>query len=84
VTVDPYSGEPVYLQIAAALRAQIASGEIPPRTFLPSLKTISERYEVARMTAERAVGVLRGEGLVRGIPGRGVYVIPEAERGPVS
>jgi GntR family transcriptional regulator len=80
VTVDPYSGEPVYLQIAAVLRAQIASGEIPPRTFLPSLKTLSERYEVARMTAERAVGVLRAEGLVRGIPGRGVYVIPEAER----
>jgi DNA-binding GntR family transcriptional regulator len=33
------------------------------------------------MTAERAVGLLRSEGLVRGIPGRGVWVLPEGERG---
>ena len=33
------------------------------------------------MTAERAVQVLRDEGLVRGLAGRGVYVLPEAERG---
>ena len=81
MTVDPYSGEPVYLQVAGVLRAQIASGEIPPRSFLPSLRTISERYEVARMTAERAVAVLRAEGLVRGVPGRGVVVLPAGERG---
>ncbi len=81
MTVDPWSGEPVYLQIAAVLRAQIMSGEIAARSFLPSLRTISERYEVARMTAERAVGILRAEGLVRGIPGRGVLVLPEDERG---
>jgi DNA-binding GntR family transcriptional regulator len=81
VGIDPYSGQPAYLQIAGLLRAQIESGEIPVGSFLPSLTTISQRYEVARMTAERAVGQLRAAGLVRGVPGRGVIVLPEAERG---
>jgi GntR family transcriptional regulator len=80
VTVDHYSGEPLFLQIAAVLRGQIESGEIPPKSWLPSLKTLTERYEVSRMTAERAVRLLQDEGLARGIPGRGVYVIPEDER----
>ena len=81
MSIDPYSGEPVYLQIAAVLRGQIDSGEIPPGSFLPSLRAISEQYEVARMTAERAIGLLRAEGLVRGVPGRGVIVLPEDQRG---
>jgi DNA-binding GntR family transcriptional regulator len=81
VTLDPYSGEPAYLQVAGILRAQIAAGEIQPGTFLPSLRTISETYEIARMTAERAVAVLRAENLVRGVPGRGVIVLPKAGRG---
>ena len=34
------------------------------------------------MTAERAVAELRAAGLVRGVPGRGVVVLPEAERRP--
>ena len=82
--IDPYSGQPAYLQIAASLRAAIESGEIKAGSFLPSLRTISERYEVARMTAERAVAELRAAGLVRGVPGRGVVVLPEAERRPSS
>jgi DNA-binding GntR family transcriptional regulator len=79
--VDPYSGRPAYLQVADLLRARIASGEIPPGSFLPSLRAITEQYEVARMTAERAVGLLRAEGLVRGVPGRGVVVLPKDQRG---
>jgi hypothetical protein len=33
------------------------------------------------MTAERAVGLLRAEGLVRGIPDRSAWVLREDERG---
>jgi GntR family transcriptional regulator len=81
VSIDHYSGQPVYLQLADLLRGQIQSGQIPAGSMLPSLRMLTEEHEVSRMTAERAVGLLRAEGLVRGIPGRGVYVIPEGERG---
>jgi DNA-binding GntR family transcriptional regulator len=81
VTIDHFSGVPLYIQLADLLRAAITSGEYAGGTFLPSLKQLTEQHEVSRMTAERAVERLRSEGLVRGIPGKGVYVLPEADRG---
>jgi DNA-binding GntR family transcriptional regulator len=53
----------------------IASGEIAPRQPMPSIKSITQRYGVAKGTAEKALGVLRDEGLVVTVPGRGIYVI---------
>jgi DNA-binding GntR family transcriptional regulator len=81
VSIDHYSSVPLYLQLAALLREQIGAGEIEAGSFLPSLRVLTEEHQVSRMTAERAVQVLRDEGLVRGLAGRGVYVLPEAERG---
>jgi DNA-binding GntR family transcriptional regulator len=76
VTIDHFSDEPRYLQVAALLRGMIESGEIGPREPLPSIKTIMQRYEVAKGTAEKALNVLRTEGLVRTVPGQGVFVVP--------
>jgi hypothetical protein len=38
--------------------------------------TLAQEYEVAKGTAEKALGVLREDGLVRTVPGRGIYVVP--------
>lgn len=70
--VDHDSAEPLYRQVAGMLRARIASGEITSR--LPSLKTIAQEYEVSHITAEKAVGLLRDEGLIVVVVGRGTYV----------
>lgn len=75
--IDPMSGEPVYQQLARLLRGQIASGEIKPRTPLPSAKTLAQQHGIAVGTVMRAFDVLRSEGLVRTIPGRGVWVIEQ-------
>jgi GntR family transcriptional regulator len=72
VTVDHESPEPLYRQVAALLRGRIASGEITSR--LPSLKTIAQQYEVSHVTAEKAVALLRADGLVVVVVGRGAYV----------
>jgi GntR family transcriptional regulator len=42
---------------------------------MPSIKCITQHYGVAKGTAEKALGVLRDEGLVVTVPGRGIYVI---------
>jgi DNA-binding transcriptional regulator YhcF (GntR family) len=73
--IDPMSGVPVYRQLADHLREQIASGELPPRTPLPSAKTLAQEHGIAIGTVTRAVDVLRQEGLVRTVPGRGVWVV---------
>jgi len=74
VTIDPLGETPVYLQLAAVLRAAIESGELEPNRPLPSYTTLMQQHEVARGTAAKAVGVLVAEGLARVVPGRGVFV----------
>jgi GntR family transcriptional regulator len=76
VTIDHEGDVPVYLQLAEILRGQIERGELAPRRPLPSINRLAQQYEVARGTVEKAVQVLRDEGLVRTVIGRGVYVVP--------
>lgn len=76
--IDPESETPVYLQVAALLRARIASGEISRR--VPSLKSVEQELGVSHGSVEKAFAVLRAEGLIRPVIGRGFFVVPEAER----
>jgi DNA-binding GntR family transcriptional regulator len=75
VEIDHQSARPVYLQLADILRAMITSGQIPPDRPLPSVKQLQQAYGVAQGTAERAVRLLKDEGLVHTVIGKGVYVI---------
>ena len=72
MTIGP-SDVPLYVQLANRLREQILSGEIPPTQPLPSKRALQREYGVALRTAERAFRVLREEGLLRTIPGLGVF-----------
>ena len=78
MTVDHEGKTPVYLQIAAILRGEIERGVYAPGRPVPSETQLMQRYEVARLTARKAVRVLADEGLVEVVPGRGSYV---TERG---
>ena len=75
MSIDPLGETPVYLQLAAVLRDQIERGKLQPNRPLPSLTTLMGEYDVARGTAQKAVRVLVGEGLVRIAPGKGAFVI---------
>ncbi len=79
MTVDPDAPTPLYYQVADILRAQITNGTMTGR--VPSAATIAQQYEVAKGTAERALAILREEGLIRSVMGRGHFVVPAAERG---
>ena len=79
--IDHEGDVPIYLQLAAILRSQIERGEIAPRRPLPSINRLAQEYGIARGSAEKAVQVLRDEGLVRTVIGRGVYVVPQDDSG---
>lgn len=49
------------------LRARIGNGTMTGR--VPSAATIAQQYEVAKGTAERALAILREEGLIRSVMG---------------
>ncbi|MER7794529.1 GntR family transcriptional regulator [Streptomyces sp. NPDC097640] len=70
-TNDP---RPPYRQVADAVRRDIEAGRIKPGEQLPSYRELEERFDVASMTARSAVRVLRDEGLVYTVQGRGSYV----------
>ena len=74
MTVDHEGKTPVYLQIAAILRGEIERGVYAPGRPVPSETQLMQRFEVARLTARKAVRVLASEGLVEVVPGRGAYV----------
>jgi GntR family transcriptional regulator len=74
VTIE--TPRPEYLQIAAILRREIQVGEFPPGSVLPSEPALAERFGTTRATVNRALAVLRTEGLVRPERGRGTTVQP--------
>jgi GntR family transcriptional regulator/GntR family mannosyl-D-glycerate transport/metabolism transcriptional repressor len=74
--VDQMHPTPLYAQLANILRAMIESGELVPRAPLPSESYLQQEYGVSRGTVRTAVGLLRDEGLVVTIGGRGTFVRP--------
>jgi DNA-binding GntR family transcriptional regulator len=72
VTVDHDSPEPVYLQLAGIIRGQIADGTLTSR--VPSVRTLAQEYGVSHITADKALSVLKSEGLIRSVRGKGAYV----------
>ena len=80
MSIDHEAETPPYAQLAAILRAQIASGELRPGRALPSLTYLMQHYELSRNTVRRAIAVLADEGLIRTRPGWGTFVVPPDER----
>ena len=67
-----------YVQIADQLRDSIQSGEIAD--ILPSYTAIAEETGVAPGTVRRAFAILKAEGLIYAVPGRGTFVRREDAR----
>jgi len=73
VTVDPTSRDFPYRQLARQYRDRIASGQFGPK--LPSIHDLATEAGVSPQTAQKAINVLKSEGLVEALPGRGVFVV---------
>ncbi len=54
------------------LRRQIKDGALTAR--LPSVKSLSQEHGISHITAEKALAVLRDEGMIRSVIGKGYYV----------
>jgi GntR family transcriptional regulator len=66
--------QPPSWQLAALLRAQIASGELGPGTMLPSIVALAAEHRVTTNTVQKALRILKDEGLVTSVPGYGTFV----------
>lgn len=68
-------GKAIYERVAAELRAQIASGQLPVGAELPTHKQLAQQHGIAASTAHRVIALLNSEGLVDVSRGRRAIVI---------
>jgi GntR family transcriptional regulator len=76
--IDPKSSVPIFQQIAAQLRQQIAMGVHKPNESLPSLRSLAADIQVNPNTVQRAYEELIREGIVESHRGAGLFVVDRA------
>jgi GntR family transcriptional regulator len=80
--VDQASGVPIFDQLAASVRAELARGTLRAGDRLPSAREVAAALEVNIHTVLRAYQDLRDEGLVDLRRGRGAVVTDNAGLSP--
>ena len=84
IVIEIREGEPVaamkasrvpYLEIAAEIREQIRSGRLMPGDKLKTVRSLAADYSVAQGTVGAAMEVLRAEGLIDTVQGKGSVVV---------
>jgi GntR family transcriptional regulator len=75
IRLDKRDVEPVYLQIAAAVRQLLRTGRVAPGTAFPPEQVLAKRFGVSRMTMRQANDVLEREGLIERQRGRGTFAV---------
>ncbi len=63
-----------FREIAAQIRSAIERGRYSPGTRLPTEHDLAAQHGVSRETVRRALGLLKGEGLLESATSRGTYV----------
>ncbi|MGC9356477.1 MAG: GntR family transcriptional regulator [Anaerolineae bacterium] len=80
-TLDARSDVPLYHQLHQILKQQIESGLLKPEEKLKSEREFSATYGICRATVQKAIKLLRQEGLVYTRPGSGIYVASRRKPG---
>jgi DNA-binding GntR family transcriptional regulator len=65
---------PPYRQLADLLREDIRSGKLASGTRLPSIVELGATHGVTTNTVQKALRVLKAEGLVESVGGYGTFV----------
>lgn len=71
---------PPYMQVTAHIRSQITSGELSPGDWLATDRALAEEWGISRATAQKAITILKTEGLLEAVQGSGTRV---RESGPL-
>lgn len=65
---------PYYTHVAEAIIEKITAGEFLPNARIPSIRELSQTFDVAKSTVERALYRLVDKGILRAEQGRGIFV----------
>ena len=82
ISIDQNDPRPIYLQIAAAIKQQLCSGQLEPGDELPSVRELAEALTVNLHTVRHAYRVLGEQGVVRLGLARRARVLPPLKHPP--
>lgn len=80
ITIDPASPRPLADQIAASVRAALATGSMRTGDKLPSARKVASALDINLHTVLRGYQQLREEGMVELRPGRAAVIIGSGRR----
>ncbi len=75
--LQPHGTQPLYLQIAAEIRRQVAAGSLAPGTVLPTVRRLARELGCDPGTVARAYAELAREGVLVGKRGGGTRIAQE-------
>jgi len=80
--IELKAGLPVYEQVLYAARKAIISGDLKPGDAFPSVRAISKVHRINPNTVQKAITVLKQEGLIEIHPGIGARAcaVPQGSR----
>ncbi len=79
IVISAQSGQPIYEQIKKQIISQIAAGDLPPDSALPSIRYTAKELGVGIITVKRAYDDLCAEGWCYSLQGKGVFVSPQKD-----
>ncbi len=74
IIISNSSGQPIYDQISAQVKAKIISGELKEGDALPSIRFLAKELRISVITTKRAYEELERDGFIVSVPGKGSYV----------
>jgi len=74
IRIDPQSGEPIFEQIAFAVKTAVARGEAPAGQKLPSVRELARELAINPNTVVRAYQQLERDGVVVRRQGAGCFL----------
>jgi len=74
IRIDPADAAPLYVQLDRAIRAAIATGQLPPGSQLPTVRQLAVDLRVNANTIARVYSELERAGVVQTHRGVGTFV----------
>ena len=78
ILISYQSKKPIYEQIVIQIKKKILEGELKVGTNIPAMRTLAKSLNVSVVTVQKAYEILRHEGFINTIVGKGTFVnLPE-------
>ncbi|WP_373497299.1 GntR family transcriptional regulator [Aquiflexum sp.] len=72
--IDESSSVPKYIQVVKAIKGLITSETLKYGDKIPSINNLSADYYLSRDTVEKAYSILKNQGIIESVRGKGFYI----------